>query len=430
MGPDPPTKKRNEGTSTMVRTDTVVPERIGARLRYRSSHSIGAMARRRTMRDPTLPMGRPSRGPSFFRRNGDIDRTETPEWPDASQSVLDETSKTRHPPSTHSSVSVRPSRVFALVAMVVAAFAWAAPTAAAEPNWPPLLIIATASPGGTYHVYGRGLAKLLTGALDLPVVEQTTEGPRENIQLIEAGDAQLGFVTMGVALQAWNGSGDWTNGRQYREMRALFPMYDTPFHFVALEDTNIRSLADMAGKRIGVGPETGTAGTYVPRFLSALNIDATLSHGAWDDLAAHLEEGTIDVLAVAGGVPFPAVAALEAKNEIRYVAPTPEEILELRLAIPELTASVIPPGSYPSLMTSYQTVGLYNFAVADKDLPSDLVYRIVDAVFTHQQEMIDVHPAAAATIPANFVYNTFLPYHPGALRYYGNAATTGVVRAD
>ena len=64
-----------------------------------------------------------------------------------------------------------------------------------------------------------------------------------------------------------------------RAMRAVFPMYDTPFHFVALEDTNIRSLADMAGKRIGVGPETGTAGTYVPRFLSALNIDATLSHG-------------------------------------------------------------------------------------------------------------------------------------------------------
>ena len=380
------------------------------------------------MRDPTLPTGRTSRGPCFLRRNGDIDRTETPEWPDASQSVLDETSNTRHPPSTHS--SVRPSRAFALVAMVVAAFAWAAPTTAAEPNWPPLLIIATASPGGTYHVYGRGLAKLLTGALDLPVVEQTTEGPRENIQLIEAGDAQLGFVTMGVALQAWNGSGDWTNGRQYREMRALFPMYDTPFHFVALEDSNIRSLADMTGKRIGVGPETGTAGTYVPRFLSALNIDATLSHGTWDDLAAHLEEGTIDVLAVAGGVPFPAVAALEAKNEIRYVAPTQEEILELRLAIPELTASVIPPGSYPSLMASYQTVGLYNFAVADKDLPSDLVYRIVDAVFTHQQEMIDVHPAAAATIPANFVYNTFLPYHPGALRYYGNAATTGVVRAD
>jgi uncharacterized protein len=314
--------------------------------------------------------------------------------------------------------------------MVVTAFVSTAPAGAAQPNWPPLLIIATASPGGTYHAYGQGLAKLLTHVLALPVVEQTTEGPRENIQLIEAGDAQLGFVTMGVALQAWNGSGDWTNGRQYREIRALFPMYDTPFHFVVLKDSNIHSLADMAGKRVGAGPETGTAGIYVPRLLSTLSINATLSYGTWDDLAAQLEEGTVDVLAVAGGVPFPAVAGLEAKNKIRYIAPTKEEIVKLRLAIPELTASVIPPGSYPSLMTPYQTVGLYNFAVADKDLPSDLVYSIVDAVFTRHQEMLDIHPAAAATVPANFVHNTFLPYHPGALRYYGNAATTGIVRAD
>ena len=129
------------------------------------------------------------------------------------------------------------SHAIALLTMVVATFASTAPAGAAQPNWPPLVIIATASPGGTYHAYGQGLAKLLTHALDLPVVDQTTEGPRENIQLIEAGDAQLGFVTMGVALQAWNGSGDWTNGRQYREIRALFPMYDTPFHFVALKNS-------------------------------------------------------------------------------------------------------------------------------------------------------------------------------------------------
>jgi TRAP-type uncharacterized transport system substrate-binding protein len=41
---------------------------------------------------------------------------------------------------------------------------------AAEPNWPDHLKIGTASPGGTYYVYGEGLAKLLTRTLDLPVI--------------------------------------------------------------------------------------------------------------------------------------------------------------------------------------------------------------------------------------------------------------------
>ena len=125
---------------------------------------------------------------------------------------------------------------------------------AAEPYWPDHLTIGTASPGGTYFVYGEGLAQILTRALDLPVVARPTEGPAENIALLEAGEAKLGFVTVGVALQAWNGTGVWAGKAPARSMRAIFPMYDTPFQLLALQDTNIRSISDMADKRIGVGP--------------------------------------------------------------------------------------------------------------------------------------------------------------------------------
>jgi TRAP transporter TAXI family solute receptor len=129
-------------------------------------------------------------------------------------------------------------------------------------------------------------------------------------------------------------------------------------------------------------------------------------------------------------VPFPAVAGLDAKKLVRYVPLSPEQITTLRLAIPELGQSAIPAGTYPSLNRAYETVGLYNFAVAHKDLPGDLVYRILDAVFAHHDEMMEIHSAAAATVPGNFVHNTFLPYHDGAIRYYGNTAAAGVLMAD
>ena len=74
-------------------------------------------------------------------------------------------------------------------------------------------------------------------------------------------------------------------------------------------------------------------------------------------------------------------------------------MLALRLAIPELNASLIPAGTYPSLLFGYETVGLYNFAVAQPDLPASLVYEIVKAVFDQHEEMIAVHPAAASTVP-------------------------------
>lgn len=309
---------------------------------------------------------------------------------------------------------------------------WAvsATAAAAQSNWPPSLTIATASPGGTYHVYGAALAKLLGRTLNLPVVERTTEGPSENIRLIEAGEAQIGFVTMGAALQGWNGTGEWTNGKEFRAIRAIFPMYDTPFHFIVRTHSPIRSLPDMAGKRIGVGPEGGTAGTYIPRGLSALNIEGSLVHGTWEELAAALADGRIDVIAAAVGAPFPAIAALEKKKQVRFVPVSRDEVVALRLAIPELTQSTIPAGTYPSLRTGYNTVGLYNFAVVHKDLPGDLVYRIVEAVYAYHDELVAAHPAAAATVPRNFVYNNFLPYHGGAGRYYADRMVPGVVHGD
>src|SRR4051812_45139921 len=70
--------------------------------------------------------------------------------------------------------------------------------------WPETLTIGTASPGGTYHSYGEGLAKLLTRELGRPVTVRATQGPAENIRLLSAGEIQIAFVTVGAAMRAWN----------------------------------------------------------------------------------------------------------------------------------------------------------------------------------------------------------------------------------
>ncbi|HYG87775.1 MAG TPA: TAXI family TRAP transporter solute-binding subunit [Azospirillum sp.] len=319
---------------------------------------------------------------------------------------------------------------FGIVAMLTGAFCSAVPAGAAQPHWPAPLVIGTASPGGTYAVYGEGLARILTRDLGTPVNTRSTEGPSQNIMLLENGEVHIGFVTTGAALQAWNGTGPWTGGKEFRSMSVMFPMYDTPFQFMAFEEANVRTIADLAGKRIGAGPQAGTAGTYVPEILKTLKVEATISHGDWAELADRMQRREIDALAVAAGVPFPSFAELEARNKVRYIPLTPDQIVALRLAMPELTPSVVPAGSYPSLRGNYQTVGLYNFAVAHRDLPIDLVYQIVRTVFTRHEELVEVHPAAAATVPGNFGRNTFLPFHPGAARYFEEIGAAGIVLAD
>ena len=314
-------------------------------------------------------------------------------------------------------------RQFAILA--VAGLLWPIPSLSMEPNWPNQIVIGTASPGGTYYVYGEGLAEVLTRTLDLPVVALATEGPTQNIELLEAGKAELGFVTIGIAVQAWNSTGAWVGKKPARSMRAIFPMYDTPFQFAVLRESGIRSIAELAGKRVGIGPRGGTSAAYFPEFFHTLKVDANLVFGEWAELTEQLHQRTLDVLAVGAGVPFPSFIELEAKERVRYIAFDPNQISILRLAMPELTPSRIPAGAYPSLLRPYETLGSYNFAVAQAELPDDLVYNVVRAVFENQDAMLEATAAAAATVPANLDRNSFLPLHPGAIRYYRQIGKAG-----
>ena len=109
---------------------------------------------------------------------------------------------------------------------------------------------------------------------------------------------------------------------------------------------------------------------------------------------------------------------MEAKEPLTFISPSAEEIDLIRKAMPELTPSIIPAGTYSSLNKDYSTIGVYNFAVGRSALPEDLVYLLVKAVFENQPRLVKASSAASETVAQNVVKNTFLPFHPGAVRYY------------
>jgi putative ABC transport system substrate-binding protein len=95
-----------------------------------------------------------------------------------------------------------------------------------------------------------------------------------------------------------------------------------------------------------------------------------------------------------------------------------------RNKMPEISPSVIPAGTYRSLARNYHTIGVYNFAIAHKDLPDEFIYKLVKTVFDDHEELMKSQPWARETIPANIDRNTMLPLHPGALRYYREVGIT------
>jgi uncharacterized protein len=306
------------------------------------------------------------------------------------------------------------SAAAALLALSAAAMA----VAQDKSKWPQSLTLATASVGGTYFVYGGVVATLLTEKLGIQVSTQQSQGPVSNLMLVNSKKAELGMTTMGPALHAWNGT-DWakSNG-QMRNMRAAFPMYDTPFHFVTLQSSGIKSVAGMAGKNVGVGPKAGTCGTYFPAMFDALGLKVNVRNGGASDMGGMLGDGLIDVFAFCAGIPISAFSEIDASKPATFFTYTDAQLAALKKAMPELSDSLIPKGTYKSQTEDHKTVGLFNFFMVHKDLPDDLVYEITKAVMENNPRMVQGHKAATETIPANAKANTFLTFHPGAARYF------------
>ncbi len=289
---------------------------------------------------------------------------------------------------------------------------------AANPDWPKSLTLVTGPPGGVYYIYGDVLAQILTERLGVAVNPLPTQGSVHNVQLLHSGGAQVGMITLGVGLQGWNGSGDWVHGKPFRNMRALFPMYDTPFQAVVLRRSGIATLEQLDKKRIGVGSRAGTGGTYMPAILKVLGISAQINYGSFDNMGDELLAGHIDAALTLLGTPVPAVQHVGAKEPVTFLNLSPQQIEAIRRAMPEFSRSKIAAGTYHLLDKDYITVGVYNFAIGRPDLPDDLVYQLVKAIFENQSRLVKATSAASDTLPQNAAKNTFLPFHPGAVRYY------------
>jgi hypothetical protein len=221
-----------------------------------------------------------------------------------------------------------------------------------------------------------------------------------------------------VALQWLQGSAAWTKGRKYENIRALFPMYDTPLQCVALKKSGIASFRQLEGKTVGAGPKAGTAGTYFPLIFEALGMKADIRYGQGGDVGNQLSDGIVDAFCFGAGAPVPIFSRLDAEKDVVFFTWTDPDLAAIRSKIPEFSGSMIAKRTYRQQTADQKTIGLYNFAFAHKDLPDSTAYAITKTVLENNARLVKGHPAARETIAANAARNSFLPFHSGAVRYY------------
>jgi TRAP transporter TAXI family solute receptor len=264
--------------------------------------------------------------------------------------------------------------------------------------------------GALSVAYERALPRL-----DLEIRESA--GSLHTLQQIQRGQADIGFALADVAYVAFS-HGIAEAQDSLDRLRAIAALELTSLQMVVRRHSGIRSVPDVRGRRVGIGP-TGS-GTVLTSglILRAYGIgenEITTIELPWNEAARRLVNGTLDAAFVNAGYPSESVAEA-AHGGATLLDIAGPAVDRLRSSYPFYRLTFIPSGTYPGQLTPIRTIGVSSVLVTRVDLDEEVVYELTRALFeiypeiAAQRVSMELVPEEAPATP--------IPLHEGAARYY------------
>jgi uncharacterized protein len=283
----------------------------------------------------------------------------------------------------------------------------------------PQVTFMTAGDGSAFLPYGQGMAAYLaTKGIHIEV--RKSAGSNENLSAVDGSPTTIGTAFMASAYDALHGSG-WAAGRKHENLRALFPMYETSFQVAALRKSGLRSLADLDGKKVGVGPAKAPAEVFFRAAAEIAGIKPVIVNGDPAALSKQVLNGEIDALWQGAVVPIPSLTGVADHADTIVFGLSDSEAAAMLAKLPALSATTIPPGTYKGQTAEIKSVSAWNFVVANKDLPAETAYVLTKAILSAGDPKSEIYPTATGTRAGNAANNRIMAFHPGAIRFYREA---------
>jgi TRAP transporter TAXI family solute receptor len=287
------------------------------------------------------------------------------------------------------------------------------------PSSPLKYSMAGGSVGGNFYLMGGGLAQTINKHLPqyFLVTSETTGGGAANAGMIQRGEAEFGIVMTSSLFEAMQGEVKWTDGVKHEKLRGAAALYPSWLTIYTLKSSGIKSMKDINGRIIGLGSKGMAMDSIFRQFLDDQKIVPKQihndGHGA---TATALGNGIIDAALLFSYPPFPAISELESTKDLFFVPLNAEEQKSLTDKYSFYVADKMPAGSYKGTTEDVPGVSEWNMLVSSSDVPADMVYLVVKALFENQEDMIAVHPSSKFMTPQNNL-NFNIPLHAGAVRY-------------
>ena len=291
------------------------------------------------------------------------------------------------------------------------------------------IAIGTGGVTGVYYPTGGAICRLVNrdrAEHGIRCGVESTGGSVFNINAIRGGELEFGVAQSDWQYHAYNGTSRFEEQGAFEELRAVFSVHPEPFTVVARADAGIETFEDLQGKRVNVGnPGSGQRGT----------MEVLMEAMGWtmDDFAVASElqaaeqsqalcDNNIDAMVYTVGHPSGSIQEATTACDSVLVTVANDAVDMLVAENPFYRTATIPGGMYRGNDADVETFGVGATFVTSADVPEEVVYTVVSAVFENIDQFRSLHPAFANLDPAQMASDGLsAPLHPGAERYFREA---------
>ncbi|NWN92327.1 TAXI family TRAP transporter solute-binding subunit [Marinobacter adhaerens] len=289
--------------------------------------------------------------------------------------------------------------------------------------------IGTGGVTGVYYPAGGAICRLVN--MDrkehgIRCSVESTGGSVYNLNAIRQNELDLAVAQSDWQYHAYNGTSQFKDDGPNKDLRAVFSLHPEPFTVVASKSSGIRNFEDLEGKRVSVGnPGSGQRATAevlmdemgwtMDKFSLAAELKAAEQSQA-------LCDGNLDAFFYTVGHPSGSIKEATTSCDSVLVNVENESTEKLINDNPYYRKAVIPGGMYRGSDNDVTTFGVAATFVSSTDVPDEVVYQVVKAVFENFDSFKRLHPAFENLKKDEMVSDALsAPLHPGAAKYYKEA---------
>jgi hypothetical protein len=316
---------------------------------------------------------------------------------------------------------IRSKKMSLILVMVFAlAMVMAVPQADAARRF---VSIASGWVAGAYYPMAGAISRIAWKHLkekNIKVTAESSGASVANAKLIGAGDTDLAILQNDIANYANKGMKPMFD-KPIKDLLGVCTLFPEHVQLIASADSGIKTVADLKGKRVAIGPVGSGTAENVKQILEAWGMttdDVTAEQLKASQASDYIKDGRLDAAFYTVAVGAATIMDTALVSDIKIVPITGPNVDKMIKKYPFYAKQVVPGGTYKGNDKDIPTVSVMAMMAARADLEADIVYSILKAMYGDLDQLRKAHAKFKNIEAKTGLVGMSVPLHPGAEKYF------------